>query len=71
MDNKTKGKFMTGLFGGILLMLILQFAIFNTLTADISAHKYQLLLFTPFALMVAMSVALFWLLERSGSEDSS
>ncbi len=64
MNGETQGKLLTGMFGGILLMFIIQFAILNVLSSDIANHTYQYFVFIPFMLIVVMLVASLWLLER-------
>ncbi len=64
MNSETQGKLLTGMFGGILLMFIIQFAILNVLTYDIANHAYQYFVFLPLMLIVVLVVASLWLLER-------
>ncbi len=64
MNSEVQGKVVTGLFGGILLMFVMQFLVLNVWNSYVSSHQYQYFVFLPFILLVFMVAALLWLLER-------
>lgn len=55
---------MVGLFGGIVLMFIIQLVIINSLSSMVAQHRDQAFIFLPFVVLLVFAIALFWLLER-------
>lgn len=55
---------MVGLFGGIILMFIIQLAVLSAWSTFVHQHRDQYFIFVPFMVLLVLAVSLFWLLER-------